>query len=426
MGRLCADIYPKNERKTKILQFGLNNFLKGTADLIVSSMNESGAFNSGIAVVLTNPTQDISSLQAQDGMYTAFLQGLLDGEGFEDNQVVDVFDEFINPYTEYSRFLKYAESDTLEFVFANTADEESLFDENDISFAKTPLTFIGKLLSFLKARFDYYLGDITKGLHIIPVEEGEGNGEEIKEKLIKLAKAKKLSFDFINWINYSNTYALTYVDRLVEKCDDSNVLEELEYDDEEAIKTEHFYTWIIQGTLGLDKVFPTEKAGVDVEFVDDIKPYLDRATKMICGSYIALSATGVDTANGAFAEIKDFVKDYIVKEAAPTIDLLDIELEFFSDSLFERYENPFIDEKLEGVSMDCVKEAILPVILQSEGIAKRALLIFASYVVANGIDLGSDPDYLQIDNIIGASEYLTNVIDDIANLGYVGAIKKNF
>ena len=68
----------------------------------------------------------------------------------------------------------------------------------------------------------------------------------------------------------------------------------------------------------------------------------------------------------------------------------------------------------------------MSVILQYKGVAKRTLMIFASYVVANDIDLGNDPDFLQLANIVGVSEFLTIAIEDIKNLGYIKAIKKHF
>ncbi len=428
MSRLNKDFYPKAERKTKIILFGLNRYVKGTALTAVNSMNGDGVLDAGVVAVTGNPNIDYSKLAEQDYMYTILRQGLLDGEPFEDNSIIESLNDVVDPYKDFNAYLKLARLETLEFAFINTQDEEIVFDETDTNL-KAPKSFIGKLLAFLKARYEAFGGDITKGFHFIPADKGYTDANEFKDQLVKLARACRLPNDYINWIIYSNTYAKCLIDRIIEEATIDDVrkadLVDGDYDDYAAIRTEHFYTWIIEGSLGLDKVFPAETA-TDIEFTDDITPYIERSDRLRGGARLALIATKEATVSQALKDIEQFVKDYIIYEAGPTVDLVDVELEFYSDNLYERYENPYFEIDNGPRYKKYLKQALLPVIYENKELAKRALLILAYFVIDDNLDLGADPDFVKIAEINGATQFLNQAIEDIKELGFVGAVKKNF
>lgn len=429
MSRINEVLGPKKERKTKIIQFGLNRYVKGTTLTAVNSMNGDGVLDAGVVAVLANPSEQeqAKDLLEQDCMYTILRQGLLDGESFEDNSVIESLNDIVDPYTNFDAYIKLARLDSIEFAFINTQDEEVVFDEADTNL-KAPKSFIGKLLAFLKARYEAFSGDITKGFHFIPNDKGFTDANEFKDMLVKLARACRLPNDYINWIIYSNTYAKCLIDRIIEEASDEDVAKadlDDDYEDKAAIRTEHFYTWIIEGSLGLDKVFPAE-AATDIEFTDDITPYIERSDRLRGGARLALIATKEPTVSQAFKDVEQFVKDYIIYEAGPTVDLVDVELEFYSDNLYERYENPYFVIDNGPRYKKYLKNALLPVILGNKELAKRALLILAYFVIDDNIDLGADPDFVKIDTIPGATQFLNQAIEDVKELGFIGAVKKNF
>ena len=429
MSRINEVLGPKKERKTKILQFGLNRYVKGTSLTAVNSMNGDGVLDAGVVVVLSNPSEQeqAKALKEQDCMYTILRQGLLDGDSFEDNSVIESLNDIVDPYTDFDAFIKLARLDSIEFCFLNTHDEEAIFDETDTNL-KQPKTFIGKLLAFLKARYEAFGGDITKGFHFIPNDKGFTDANEFKDMLVKLARACRLPNDYINWIIYSNTYAKCLIDRIIEEASDEDVAKadlDDDYEDKAAIRTEHFYTWIIEGSLGLDKVFPAE-AATDIEFTDDITPYIERSDRLRGGARLALIATKEPTVSQAFKDIEQFVKDYIIYEAGPTVDLVDVELEFYSDNLYERYENPYFVIDNGPRYKKYLKQALLPVIYGNKELAKRALLILAYFVIDDNIDLGADPDYVKLAEVNGATQFLNQAIEDIKEVGFVQTVKKYF
>ena len=54
------------------------------------------------------------------------------------------------------------------------------FNENDKADEKLDITFPGKLTQFLKVRYDYFKGDMSKGLVMLPVELIDDNGIALK------------------------------------------------------------------------------------------------------------------------------------------------------------------------------------------------------------------------------------------------------
>ena len=429
MSRLNSSNREDKVRKARVLQFGLNRYVKGTTITAVNSMNNDGVLDASVVCVLSSPSEQeqAQKLRDQDFLYTILRQGLIDGDSFEENSIIEAISDIVDPYTDFNSFLRLAKMESLEFAFINTQDEETIFDETDTNL-KEPKTFIGKLLAFLKARYEAFGGDITKGFHFIPSDKGFTDANDYKEMLVKLAKACRLPMDYINWIIYSNTYAKCLIDRIIEEASEEDVANadlDFEYEDLAAIRTEHFYTWIIEGSLGLDKVFPAEEA-TDIEFTEDITPYIERSDRLRGGARLALIATKEPTVSQAFKDIEQFVKDYIIYEAGPTVDLVDIELEFYSDNLYERYENPFFEIDNGPRYKKYLKQALLPVIFENKELAKRALLILAYFVIDDNIDLGADDDFVKIDTIAGATQFLNQAIEDIKELGFVGAVKKNF
>ena len=101
------------------------------------------------------PFGRVKELSEADGLYTLYLQGINNGETVKTHQVIDCLEDFINPFTEYQKYLDYAKSEDLEFIISNTTEAGIAFDSSDTDFTKTPNSFPGKLLAFLKARYDY-------------------------------------------------------------------------------------------------------------------------------------------------------------------------------------------------------------------------------------------------------------------------------
>jgi len=378
------EVNKKEPKKVKIMQFGEGNFLRAFIDWIVNSTNKNTNFDAGVVVVQPMPFGRVKELNEADGLYTLYLQGLQDGKAVRTHEVIKCIQDALNPFEEYDKYLSYAESDDLEFVISNTTEAGIAFDPNDTDFTKCPNSYPGKLLAFLKRRYDAK----KKGLYIIPCELIDHNGETLKETLVKLAKHNNMDQAFISWVENDNKYYNTLVDRIVPgypRNDATAFQLDLGYQDQNMVVGEIFHLWCIDAQTVADKAkakanleelkkaFPTEKAGLNVLFVDSIVPYKQRKVKILNGSHTALVPVsylaGIDTVRETIEdkELGKYVKDFIFDEVIPTIDIPHDQMVAYSNSVLERYMNPYVRHELMSIALNSVtkfKERDLPTILQ--------------------------------------------------------------
>ena len=104
MELLNKNIVAKKTSKIKIMQFGEGNFLRAFVDWIIQKMNDSKEYEGHVVVVQPLNFGRVKELQEQDGLFTLYLQGLENGKVIKTHEVIDVLDDFINPYSEYDKY----------------------------------------------------------------------------------------------------------------------------------------------------------------------------------------------------------------------------------------------------------------------------------------------------------------------------------
>lgn len=454
------------DRPVKIMQFGEGNFLRAFVDWILQNLNDAGVINAGVAVVQPMPMGRVADLAKQDGLYTLCLEGIDKGEKIQDKKIIDVLKDFINPFEQYDKFLNYAKSEDLEIVISNTTEAGIALDKDDTDFTKCPKSFPGKLLALLKARYDHFNGDMSKGLAIIPCELIDHNGDELKRCLVELAKINNMDEKFINWMTTACHYTSTLVDRIVPGYPRDNaaqICEETGYQDNNIVKGEIFHLWVLQKEPFVQEKLPADKSGLNVIFADDITPYKQRKVKILNGSHTAMVPvaylSGIDTVRESVedADVGQFVAELINDEIKPTINLPQDQMDAFANSVVERFKNPFIRHELMSIALNSTtkfKTRLLPTYNDYRAkygkSPKHILFSFASLVVFYrgkrgdaDIALADDPKYIefwkelwQMDDYsamakkaLGAEDLWEQSldVDDNAQLvaGYIESIVKN-
>ncbi|MGM9970415.1 MAG: tagaturonate reductase [Anaeroplasma sp.] len=399
---LINEVNKKEIKKVKIMQFGEGNFLRAFVDWIVNSMNKANVFDGGVVVVQPMPFGRCKELGEADGLYTLYLQGLQDGKAVREHEVIKCLQDFINPFEQYEKYLAYAESDDLQIIISNTTEAGIAFDPNDTDFSKCPNSYPGKLLAFLHKR---YLAK-KKGLYIIPCELIDYNGKKLREVLIQLAKHNNMEEEFINWIEKDNKFYNTLVDRIVPGYPRNEAAEfqlDLGYQDQNMVVGEIFHLWCIDAQsvstpeearanlAELKSVLPCDKAGLNVLFVDSIVPYKQRKVKILNGSHTTLVPvsylSGIDTVRETIEDeqLGKFVKEFIFDEVIPTIDIPHDQMVAYSNSVLERYMNPYVRHELMSIALNSCskyKERVLPSVLQyierKNALPKHALFSLAA------------------------------------------------
>ena len=365
MKLLNKEIVKKEYKKIKIMQFGEGNFLRAFTDWIIQKMNDSKKYEGHVVVVQPLNFGRIKELQEQDGLFTLYLQGLNNGEVVKTHEVIDVLDDFVNPYSEYDKFLRYAESEDLEVVISNTTEAGIVLDETDIDFTVTPKTFPGKVLALLRHRYEHFNSDVTKGLSFICCELIDYNGEALRKCVLDLAKIKGYEEEFINWINTACHFTSTLVDRIVPgypRDEIKEITEELGYIDNNIVKGEIFHLWVLQKEETIQRLFPCDKVGLNVIYADSITPYKQRKVKILNGCHTCLVPVsylyGIDTVRESIEDelVGRFCKEFVFDEVVPTIALPHDQMVSFANSVFERYLNPFVRHELMSIALNSISK----------------------------------------------------------------------
>lgn len=413
---VCGKVKP--ERPIKIMQFGEGNFLRAFVDWIIQNLNDAGAINAAVAVVQPMPFGRVKELAMQDGLYTLRLEGIDKGEKVKSSRVIDVIGDLINPFEQYEHYLSYAESEDLQIIISNTTEAGIAVDPTDTDFTVCPKSYPGKLLALLKRRYDYFKGDMNKGLAIIPCELIDNNGDELYRCLTELAEINKMDKKFINWLQKANHFTSTLVDRIVPgypRNEIEDIQKETGYIDNNVVKGEIFHLWVLKKEEYVQKVFPADSTGLNVIFADSIKPYKQRKVKILNGSHTAMVPVaylcGIDTVGEAVNDktIGKYVHDFVFNEVNPTIDLPQDQMVAFANSVIERYKNPYIRHELMSIALNSTtkfRTRLLPTLEDyiriKGGLPLHLLFSFAAIVEfhkgkrgSEAIALKDDPAFLE-------------------------------
>jgi tagaturonate reductase len=363
-------------RPTRILQFGEGNFLRAFVDWMVDILNEKTDFNSAVEIIQPIRKGLGEMLNAQDGLYHVLLKGMQHGNVFSEERLITCVSNVINPYEDFKRFLKTAENPDLQFIISNTTEAGISFDETDSDPEKLSESFPGKLTQLLHHRFQYFKGDTSKGLILLPCELIERNGEALKKTVLAYCDLWKLSSAFKNWITEHNIFCNTLVDRIVPGFPKETIQEiqqSLGYEDNLVVQAEPFHLWVIEGPSSVQQYLPAEKTGLHVKFTSDLTPYRTRKVRILNGAHTTLVPVAYLAGLRLVKESVDdkaigtYIRRAIFNEIIPTLDLSADELSQFANDVIERFQNPFIKHELLSIALNSIskfKVRVLPSILE--------------------------------------------------------------
>lgn len=385
MQRLNRRDFPGRQHPDKIIQFGEGNFLRAFVDWQIDLLNEHTDLDAGIVVVRPIDTDFPPSLSTQDGLYTTIISGLNEqGETVRDTRIIRSVNREINIYHQFDEYLALARDPNIRFVFSNTTEAGISYVESDRLEDAPPASFPAKLTRLLFERFTHFSGAADKGWVLLPCELIDYNGEALQELVLRYAQQWSLPAAFTQWLENSNTFCSTLVDRIVTgypRSEVDSLQEELGYQDSFFDSAEHFYLFVIQGPKSLAQELRLDKLPLNIRLVDDIKPYKERKVAILNGAHTALVPVaflaGLNTVGESMndAQISRFVELAIAEEISPVLDLPQDELTSFAQAVLSRFRNPFIQHQLLSIALNGMtkyRTRILPQLLASQ--AKNQLL----------------------------------------------------
>ena len=362
MERLNRKTAPQARRYTeKVIQFGEGNFLRAFIEWIIWKTNQKTDFNASVVVVQPIEKGMVEWLNEQDGLYHLNLQGLLNGEAVDSVDLIDVISRGINPFTDFDAYLALAEQPEIRFVISNTTEAGIAFDASCKLEDKPASSYPGKLTQLLYHRWQYFKGDLSKGLIIFPCELIFENGKHLKECIRQYIDLWNLGPDFSAWFEEACGVYSTLVDRIVPgypRDTAAQLCERVGYEDRLLDKAEIFHLWVIEAPQAVAAEFPADKAGLHVLFVPSEAPYHERKVTLLNGPHTVLSPvgylSGLNTVKECCEdpEIGRFVHKVMYEELLPTLNLPKEELEKFASDVLERFRNPFVKHFVTSIMLN--------------------------------------------------------------------------
>ena len=365
-----------SSRPERIIQFGEGNFLRAFVDEMIDTLNEKDLFDGSIVVIQPIKNGLIDILNEQDGLYTLFLRGMIEGKEVCYKKIVTSISRGINPYINYEDYIECAENDDLRFVVSNTTEAGIAYLDSDRLEDEPQTSFPGKVTAFLYKRYKHFNGDKSKGLVFIPCELIDNNGSELKNCILRFAKLWNLEKEFIDWLNEDNIFTNTLVDRIVTGYpkDEAKILTlELGYEDKLLDTGEIFHFWVIEGPGFLSKELLFKEASLNVVWTDDATPYKIRKVRILNGAHtcsvLAAFLSGKETVGEMIADevFHKYLEIALFDEIIPTLDLDYEDLKSFADAVFDRFANPYIKHYILSIALNSVskyKVRVLPSILE--------------------------------------------------------------
>lgn len=371
--------------KETVIQFGEGIFLRGFFDYFLDVMNKNGLYDGKAVIVQPRAGGKVEGLVNQGCKYNLYLRGFENGEIKKEHTLVEAVSRCVDPYKNFEDYLLLADNPDFRFVVSNTTEAGIEFDETCRFEDKPCKSFPGKLAQLLYRRYKNGLD----GFVFLPCELIDGNGDELKKCVLNYANLWNLESGFADWINKKNTFANTLVDRIVTGYpDDETKL--LHPDDKYLDTAEIFHLWVIEGDF--EEELPLKKAGFNVIWTDDAKPYKKIKVRILNGAHTSLVAgallSGIETVGDAMSDETafEFLNKCMDEEILLTIGETE-ESRAFASSVFDRFKNPFIRHKWRSIALNSVSKfsvRVLPTILEykeKNGVYPKGLTLSLAYLI---------------------------------------------
>ena len=350
--------------KETVIQFGEGNFLRGFFDYFLDAMNKKGLYDGKAVVIQPRAGGKCALFNAQDCKYNLYLRGIENGNVVQEHHFIESVSRGVDPYKNFDEYMSLADNEDFRFVVSNTTEAGIAFDENCRFDDKPCLSFPGKLTQLLYRRYK----NAMKGFVFLPCELIDNNGDELKKCILQYADLWSLEDGFAKWIETENTFANTLVDRIVTGYPDDETAEK-HPDDKFLDAAEIFHLWVIEGDF--ENELPLKKAGFNVVWTDDAKPYKKIKVRILNGAHTSMVTgallSGVETVGECMADetVSAYLNKCMTQEILPAIGDDEDSRKFMND-VFDRFRNPFIKHRLRSIALNSVSKfsvRVLPTIL---------------------------------------------------------------
>ncbi|MEO7305927.1 MAG: tagaturonate reductase [Ferruginibacter sp.] len=386
------------ELPEKVLQFGTGVLLRGLPDYFIDKANKQGIFNGRIVVVKSTDGGGADAFEKQDGLYTICVRGIADGKKQEENIVCSSISRVLSAKNEWNKILECAHNPQLKIIISNTTEVGIELVQDDIR-RYPPVSFPGKLLAFLYERFKAFAGSKQSGMVIVPTELILDNGKKLESIVTELAYLNGLEESFIDWLENSNSFCNSLVDRIVpgkpDKTQKDIIENEIGYSDDLMLMTEVYRLWAIEGNREIAEVLSFAAADKGVVITENINLFRELKLRMLNGTHTLSCGvaflSGLVTVKEAMddEQMEQYIATLMQKEIAAAIPYKTTpeQTTAFSVNCLDRFRNPFIEHHWLSITAQYsskMKMRVVPVLLQYyslyNAVPENITIGFAAYI----------------------------------------------
>lgn len=386
------------ELPEKVLQFGTGVLLRGLPDYFIDKANKQGIFNGRVVVVKSTDGGDATAFDKQDGLYTICVRGIEAGVKQEENIVCSSISRVLSAKSEWDKILECAHNPQMKIIISNTTEVGIELVQDDIR-RYPPVSYPGKLLAFLYERFKAFEGSKQSGCVIVPTELIVDNGKKLESIVIELAHLNGLDESFIDWLETSNSFCNSLVDRIVPGKPDTDqkaaIETEMGYTDELLLMTEVYRLWAIEGNKEIADVLSFAKADKGVVIAEDINLFRELKLRLLNGTHtlscgVAFLA-GLQTVKEAMddEQVQRYISAVMQEEIAIAIPYKTTSEQTteFSVNCLDRFRNPFIEHRWLSITAQYsskMKMRVVPALEQyyalHNSVPEKMAIGFAAYI----------------------------------------------
>lgn len=346
----------------KVLQFGEGNFLRTFSDYFFETLNSEGG-DYGVYVIKPRNYGNLDKFKAQNNKYHIILRGVKDGNAVEDVYEINSIKNAIDPFTEYDKYIALAKDKDLRIVVSNTTEAGICFNEKDDIADFAGITYPAKLTKFLYERFNAGLD----GLYMMPVELIDNNADELYKCVLKYIELWNLPKEFKAWVKNKNYFCNTLVDRIVsgyprDEETKKHLTDLIGKEDALMSVGEPFGLWAVEKKGDIADYIKEGVHGIEVVLTDNIKYYKKRKVRVLNGSHTNLVPAGLwlgkETVYDCMTDktLLSFVKDTLKDEIIPFVSDDIAATTAFSDSVIERFFNPYLNHQLTSIALNSISK----------------------------------------------------------------------
>lgn len=378
----------------RVLQFGTGVLLRGYFDWMLQQAKEAGQWKGSALGVKLTANGDLPL--AKTPSFPHVTRGVQDGKVVDESSVIDAVSQWINPYESsgLEAFLASARNPELDIVVSNSTEAGLVYEQTEKPAAGAcPNSFPAKLLMWLHARFE---SDAGLSVTVLPFELLENNGPLLKSIVLRHAQDWSLGTAFEAWLADKCDFRSTLVDRIVTKPGPS--------DHPLQTISEPYHLLAIEGDASLEARLPLKASGVNVVYTDDLARYRSRKVSVLNGAHHTIVFLGLAAGKGNVLEctqdptLSAFLAAVINKEVLPILEGDQEELAQYAKAILERFQNPFLDHRLEAIAMNSaakVQARLLPSIRAQStrgALPPGLVLALAAFVAYDGSVQGCEPE----------------------------------